>query len=145
MKYLIRDSACWAAAGLATGVLAATIIAAAAGMELSSAVGLAVLLGGVAMCLGPLALVVHRAAQVAGPKRLAMGALWGGIWGLALGLLYWGFCGNTFPVWNVLLPTAVLAAAGLLNTALDIDMAAAGLTAFRSAVPSAGKPKRTAP
>lgn len=141
MKHLVRDSACWASVGLAGGVSLAILIAAGAGMEFSSAVGLAIVVGGVGMCLGPLALVVYRAAQVAPRWRLALGAIWGGIWGLGLGVLYWGFCGSTFPVWHVLLPAAILAAAGLLNTALDIHVATSRLSASPSSAPGSNRPK----
>ena len=120
MQHIVRDSPRWALAGLVAGTVPGLVVALAMRLELASSVTLILVAGIMGMSCGPLVLIIYRAAQTAGPARLAYGALWGAAWGLALGLLYWWFYNSSSPVWHVILPIGFLAAAGLINAALDV-------------------------
>ncbi len=118
---LMHDSARWAFTGLGGGIVLAILVAAGMGLPPEPTLMLIIVVGGVAMCLGPLALIVYRAGQNGGARRLEYGTLWGATWGLVLGSLYWFLYDNSFPLWHVVLPMAILAACGLINAALNID------------------------
>ncbi|MBN1590091.1 MAG: hypothetical protein JW888_11295 [Pirellulales bacterium] len=121
MRSVVRDSAWWSLAGLAWGAVLAVAAAAAMRAEFQTLVTLIVVVGGAGLCLGPIALIVHRAGQTAGAARLASSAFWGGVWGAALGLLYWRIYDDPFTLGHLLLPAAILATASLLNTAFDVN------------------------
>jgi hypothetical protein len=118
---LTQDSARWAFEGLGAGVVLAILISATMSLGPEPTFVLAIFCGGVGMCLGPLSLIVYRAAQAGGARRLEYGALWGAGWGFVLGSLYWFLYDNTFPLWHVVLPMVILSVCGLINAALNID------------------------
>ncbi len=120
MQRIIQDSARWALAGLVIGTALAILVAVAMGLDSQAILTLVIIAGGVGMCLGPPALIIRRAGQTAGAGRLVRGALWGGVCGLVLGFLYWFFYDDSFPLWHLVLPVALLAACGLINAALNV-------------------------